>query len=61
MTFGLGVVRRGTIDDVIMPRAIRKRIADKFTQSAREKSRALAVLRNKHVEMPGRKHDNLPV
>jgi hypothetical protein len=21
----------------------------------------LAMLRNKHVEMPGRKHDNLPV
>jgi hypothetical protein len=24
-------------------------------------ARALAMLRNKHVEMPGRKHDNLPV
>ena len=23
--------------------------------------RALSMLRNKHVEMPGRKHDNLPV
>jgi propionyl-CoA carboxylase beta chain len=45
---------RGTIDDVIMPHATphatRKRIA-----------RALAMLRDKHVEMPGRKHDNLPV
>ena len=41
---------RGTIDDVIMPHATRKRIA-----------RALAMLRNKHVEWPARKHDNLPV
>jgi hypothetical protein len=24
-------------------------------------ARALAMLRNKHVEMPWRKHDNLPV
>jgi len=24
-------------------------------------ARALAMLRNKRVEMPGRKHDNLPV
>ena len=35
-----------------MPHATRKRIADKFTQSAHEKSRALAMLRNKHVEVP---------
>jgi propionyl-CoA carboxylase beta chain len=41
---------RGYIDDVIMPHSTRRRIA-----------RALAMLRNKHVEMPGRKHDNLPV
>ena len=41
---------RGTIDDVIMPHATRKRIA-----------RALAMLKDKHVEMPARKHDNLPV
>ena len=41
---------RGYIDDVIMPRATRARIA-----------RALAMLRGKRVEMPGRKHDNLPV
>jgi propionyl-CoA carboxylase beta chain len=41
---------RGYIDDVIMPSATRPRIA-----------RALAMLRNKTVEMPGRKHDNLPV
>jgi propionyl-CoA carboxylase beta chain len=41
---------RGYIDDVIMPHATRRRI-----------SRALAMLRNKHVEQPRRKHDNLPV
>jgi propionyl-CoA carboxylase beta chain len=41
---------RGYIDEVIMPHATRKRIA-----------RALGMLRNKHVEMPPRKHDNLPV
>jgi len=41
---------RGYIDDVIMPHATRRRIA-----------RALAMLRGKRVEMPGRKHDNLPV
>ncbi len=53
---------RGTIDDVIMPHVTRLRIADKFTQSAQRKmARAFAMLRNKHVEMPGRKHDNLPV
>ena len=41
---------RGYIDDVIMPNATRPRIAQ-----------ALAMLRGKTVEMPGRKHDNLPV
>ncbi len=41
---------RGYIDDVIMPHSTRKRIA-----------RALAMLRTKQVEMPARKHDNLPV
>ena len=41
---------RGYIDDVIMPHATRRRIA-----------RALAMLRSKTVEVPGRKHDNLPV
>src|SRR5262247_893620 len=41
---------RGYIDDVIMPRATRVRIA-----------RALAMLRQKRVEMPARKHDNLPL
>ena len=44
-----GAAERGTIDDV-MPHATRPRIA-----------RALAMLRGKTVEMPGRKHDNLPV
>ena len=41
---------RGYIDDVIMPQATRPRIA-----------RALAMLRGKTVEMPGRKHGNLPM
>jgi propionyl-CoA carboxylase beta chain len=41
---------RGYIDDVIMPHATRRRIA-----------RALAMLRGKKVELPQRKHDNLPV
>ena len=41
---------RGYIDDVIMPHSTRRRIA-----------RALAMLRTKQVEMPRRKHDNLPV
>src|SRR5499427_1537499 len=41
---------RGYIDDVIMPHSTRKRIA-----------RALAMLRGKTVEMPPRKHDNLPL
>ena len=41
---------RGYIDDVIMPHATRRRIA-----------RALAMLKGKQVEMPRRKHDNLPV
>jgi len=41
---------RGYIDDVIMPHATRARIA-----------RALSMLREKRVEMPSRKHDNLPL
>src|SRR5436190_9423036 len=41
---------RGYIDDVIIPRATRPRIA-----------KALAMLRGKRVEMPARKHDNLPL
>ena len=41
---------RGYIDEVIKPHATRRRIA-----------RALAMLRHKAVEMPARKHDNLPL
>jgi propionyl-CoA carboxylase beta chain len=41
---------RGYIDDVIMPHSTRRRIA-----------RALAMLRDKKVELPARKHDNLPL
>jgi propionyl-CoA carboxylase beta chain len=41
---------RGYIDDVIMPQATRARVA-----------RALAMLREKRLEMPARKHDNLPL
>src|SRR6188472_3287790 len=41
---------RGYIDEVIMPHSTRRRIA-----------RALAMLRDKHVEAPKRKHDNLPL
>ena len=41
---------RGYLDDVIMPFGTRKRVA-----------RALAMLRDKHVELPRRKHDNLPL
>jgi propionyl-CoA carboxylase beta chain len=44
------MLKRGYIDDVIMPNATRRRIA-----------RALAMLKNKQVEMPKRKHDNMPV
>ena len=41
---------RGYVDEVILPHATRRRIC-----------RALAMLRHKHVEMPARKHDNLPL
>ncbi|MEM8950117.1 MAG: acyl-CoA carboxylase subunit beta [Pseudomonadota bacterium] len=41
---------RGFIDDVIMPHSTRKRIAA-----------ALATLRNKQVENPKKKHDNIPL
>src|SRR5579884_967768 len=41
---------RGYIDDVIMPHSTRRRVA-----------RALAMLRGKQVEVPARKHDNLPL
>ncbi len=43
----ISAVRRGPIDDL---RTTRPRIA-----------RALAMLGGKTVQMPGRKHDNLPV
>ena len=38
------------VDEVIMPFGTRKRVA-----------RALAMLRDKHVEMPRKKHDNMPL
>jgi propionyl-CoA carboxylase beta chain len=41
---------RGYIDDVIMPRNTRRRI-----------SRALIMLRNKQLENPWKKHDNIPL
>ncbi|MBX3427577.1 MAG: acyl-CoA carboxylase subunit beta [Pirellulales bacterium] len=41
---------RGYIDDVIMPRETRKRIC-----------RSLAMLRNKRLENPWRKHGNIPL
>ena len=41
---------RGYIDEVIMPNTTRKRI-----------SRALNMLRNKQVENPWKKHDNIPL
>jgi propionyl-CoA carboxylase beta chain len=44
------LAERAYINDVIMPHATRSRIV-----------RALAMLRGKTAEMPGRKHDNLPV
>lgn len=42
--------RRGYIDDVIMPNETRKRI-----------SRALVMLKNKKLDNPWRKHDNIPL
>jgi propionyl-CoA carboxylase beta chain len=41
---------RGYIDDVIRPHSTRRRVA-----------RALALLRSKLVEMPWKKHDNIPL
>ena len=41
---------RGFIDDVIMPRNTRRRIA-----------RSLAMLKNKHLENPWKKHANIPL
>jgi propionyl-CoA carboxylase beta chain len=41
---------RGFIDDVIMPHSTRKRIC-----------RSLAMLRDKQLENPWKKHDNIPL
>jgi propionyl-CoA carboxylase beta chain len=41
---------RGYVDEVIMPHSTRRRVV-----------RALAMLRDKHVERPALKHDNLPL
>jgi propionyl-CoA carboxylase beta chain len=42
--------RRGYIDDVIMPHATRRRV-----------SRGLRMLKNKDVQNPWKKHDNIPL
>jgi propionyl-CoA carboxylase beta chain len=42
--------KRGYVDDVIMPHSTRKRVA-----------RSLAMLRNKSVDNPWRKHGNIPL
>jgi len=41
---------RCAVGDVIMPHSTRKRIA-----------RALAMLKDKHVDVPMKKHDNIPL
>ncbi len=41
---------RGYIDEVIFPHSTRRRVA-----------RALRLLRNKHMELPWKKHDNIPL
>jgi len=41
---------RGFIDDVILPRDTRRRVC-----------RALAMLRNKQLATPWKKHDNIPL
>ncbi|MBF9049178.1 methylmalonyl-CoA carboxyltransferase [Roseobacter sp. HKCCD9010] len=41
---------RGFIDEVIQPRSTRRRVC-----------RAFAALRTKHVQMPWKKHDNIPL
>ncbi|MER8834984.1 acyl-CoA carboxylase subunit beta [Mesorhizobium sp. M0909] len=41
---------RGYVDEVIMPHSTRRRIA-----------RALRMLRNKHMQNPWKKHDNIPL
>ena len=52
---------RSTIDDRVMPHATRKRPQTSLRSLRNENARALAMLKNKHVEVPQRKHDNLPV
>jgi propionyl-CoA carboxylase beta chain len=42
--------RRGFIDDVIHPHSTRRRIC-----------KALTMLRNKQIELPKRKHPNIPL
>ena len=42
--------QRGYLDEVILPHSTRRRIA-----------RGLRSLRNKRVEMPWKKHDNIPL
>ena len=50
-SFGRHVAaERGYIDEVIMPHATRRRL-----------SRVLAMLRNKKLENPWKKHDNIPL
>jgi propionyl-CoA carboxylase beta chain len=41
---------RGYVDEVIMPHSTRRRVA-----------RALRLLRNKDLENPWKKHDNIPL
>jgi len=41
---------RGYVDEVIMPHSTRRRVA-----------RALRLLRNKQLENPWKKHDNIPL
>ncbi|PWR21186.1 acyl-CoA carboxylase subunit beta [Zavarzinia aquatilis] len=41
---------RGFIDEVIMPHSTRRRVA-----------RAFAMLRNKEIQVPAKKHDNIPL
>ena len=49
-SFAFVAGHRGFIDDVIMPRATRRRLA-----------RSLAMLRDKKLENPWKKHDNIPL
>ncbi len=46
----MGVCSRGYIDEVIMPHSTRRRVA-----------KALRTLRNKVLENPWKKHDNIPL